>query len=82
MSGNLYNSNPGIYGSFGGFPPMYGSIPGAPVSMPGKARIFEEECSSLCSEGVIGAGPSSDGVSRVYVSLSLQSSRPTQPLLP
>jgi hypothetical protein len=32
---NLYNSNPGIYGSFGGFPPMYGSIPGAPVTMPG-----------------------------------------------
>jgi hypothetical protein len=33
--GDIYNSNPGIYGSFGGFPGMYGSIPQAPTMQTG-----------------------------------------------
>ena len=33
--GDIYNSNPGIYGSFGGFPGMYGSIPQAPTIQTG-----------------------------------------------
>jgi hypothetical protein len=33
----MYSSNPGIYGSFGGVTGMYGSIPGAPMSYGGKS---------------------------------------------
>jgi hypothetical protein len=38
--GDIYNSNPGIYGSFGGFPGMYGSIPQAPTMQTGYQSKF------------------------------------------